>query len=102
LTGSTQKKLDKLANGKMKEVDKVTDKVTRKSSPVDHEMNKNKKKLVRIECFAPPNDNCQPSIAQLIKELDEMCQKIGKQDLFWMQNIPVYNQVTIISVHILL
>jgi hypothetical protein len=83
ILGSTKKKLDKLATGKIKEVDKVTMSVTRKSQPCDHDMNKNKKKMVHIECFAPGRDEgSHPSISQLIKELDEMCQRLGKQDVW--------------------
>ena len=81
IPGSTQRKLDKLANCKVKEVDKVTMSVNRK--PCDHDMNKNKKKLVHIQCFAPGQDEgSHQSISQLIKELDEMCKRLGKQDVW--------------------
>jgi len=90
--GSTQRKLEKLSNGKMKEVDKLTQSVSRKTSRTrDHDMNKNKKKLVHIECFDPDQDS--RSISQLIKELDEMCQKLGKQDFFWKPHSSIFNQV---------
>lgn len=89
--GSTQKKLEKLANGKIKEVDKVTLSVNRKckQQPRDHDMNKNKKKLVHIECLAQTgnDEDTRPSISQLIKELDEMCQRIGRQDV-WQMPMP--------------
>ena len=92
MTGSTQRKLEKLSGGKMKEVDKLTQSVNRKNrSRCDHDMNKNKKKLVHIECFDPDRDT-RP-ISQLIKELDEMCQKLGRQDLFWSSRHPIFGQV---------
>jgi hypothetical protein len=47
-TGSTQKKLDKLTGGKIKEVDKLTQSVSRKTRTRDHDMNKNKKKRVTL------------------------------------------------------
>jgi hypothetical protein len=46
---------------------------------------------VHIECFDPEIQN--RSIGQLIKELDDMCQRLGKQDLFWMPSVPIFNQV---------
>ena len=75
----------------MKEVDKLTQSVERKNGSRDHDMNKNKKNLVHIECFDPDLDT-RP-ISQLIKELDEMCQKLGKQDLFWNSRHPIFGQV---------
>jgi hypothetical protein len=86
-----------LANGKIKEVDKVTLSVNRKCKqvPRDHDMNKNKKKLVHIECLAQTgnDEDPRPSISQLIKELDEMCQRIGRQDVWQMPKpqIPLFN-----------
>jgi len=73
----------------MKEVDKLTVSVNQKTKSRDHDMNKNKKKLVHIECFNPDNRN----ISQLLKELDEMCQKLGKHEVFWKPNVPIFSQV---------
>ena len=76
----------------MKEVDKLTLYVNRNDKTRDHNMNKNKKKLVHIECLNPDDRN----IGQLLKDLDEMCQKLGKHEVFWKPNVPIFSQVNFI------